>query len=243
MARAKAPRGFTLVEVLVAIVLLALLTGLAWRGIDGLLRARTIGADSVARSSRLQTALAQWERDLSELQDSQVVPALDFDGRALRFTRRSEDGLQVVVWWVDEGRWWRWASAPVRTQPPLLAAYRRSQQTSTLAPQALAVLDGVGTWQLAYFRLNAWTNAMSSADLDVSNATAPKGNPGTPGSPAPNAPPTPPTPPNAPNSPNAPTTGEPRATLPSGIRVRLVFEAGSGVGGPLVHQLLVPGGT
>jgi 1,4-alpha-glucan branching enzyme len=34
---------------------------------------------------------------------------LDFDGRHLRLTRRSPDGLQVVVWWVAEGRWWRWA--------------------------------------------------------------------------------------------------------------------------------------
>lgn len=229
-------RGFTLVEVLVAIVLLALMTGLAWRGIDGLLRAREIGADSVARSSRLQTALAQWERDLSELQDSQVVPALDFDGRALRFTRRGDEGLQVVVWWVDEGRWWRWASAPARTQPTLLAAYRRSQQTNTLAPQALAVLDGVGNWQLAYFRLNAWTNAMSSADLEVSAGDGPKGS-----SPSPNANPNPSPPGNTP--PGAPTTGEARATLPAGIRLRLGFVPGSGVGGPLTHQLLVPGGT
>jgi len=218
-------RGFTLVEVLVAIALLAMLTGMAWRGIDGLLRAREAGEQSVARSSRLQTVVAQWERDLSELQDSQVVPALDFDGRALRFTRRGADGLQVVVWWVEDNQLWRWASAPVSAQPELLAAYRRSQQTSTLGPQALSALSGVTGWQLAYFRLNAWTNAMSSADLEAASSTAPKAAP--PASPAASDPP----------------QGDARATLPSGIRLRLELGEGSGFGGPLTHQTLIPGGT
>ncbi len=218
-------RGFTLVEVLVAIVLLALLTGMAWRGIDGLLRAREAGEASVARSSRLQTVVAQWERDLGELQDSQIVPALDFDGRALRFTRRAADGLQVVVWWVEDGRLWRWASAPASAQPALIAAYRRSQQTSTLAPQALAALSGVSGWQLAYFRLNAWTNAMSSADLDATTVKPPEGSASVPASGA-----------SAPGN-------DARASLPSGIRLRLEFGEGSGFGGPLLHQTLIPGGT
>lgn len=222
---ARMQRGFTLVEVLVAIALLAMLTGMAWRGIDGLLRAREAGEQSVARSSRLQTVVAQWERDLTELQDSQVVPALDFDGRALRFTRRSAEGLQVVVWWVDDNRLWRWAAAPVSAQPELLAAYRRSQQTGTLTPQALATLNGVTGWQIAYFRLNAWTNAMSSADLEASNSTAPKAAP----------------PPAGAGS--DPPVGDPRAALPSGIRLRLEFGEGSGFGGPLLHQTLIPGGT
>jgi general secretion pathway protein J len=217
-------KGFTLVEVLVAIALLALMTGMAWRGIDGLLRAREAGEQSVARSSRLQTVVAQWERDLTELQDSQVVPALDYDGRAIRFTRRAPEGLQVVVWWVEENRLWRWASAPVTGQPALLAAHQRSQQTSTLMPQALATLSGVTGWQIAYFRLNAWTNAMSSADLEASS--------GSPKAPAP---------PGAGAS--APPPGDPRATLPAGIRLRLEFGEGSGFGGPLLHQTLVPGGT
>ncbi len=222
---ARPQRGFTLVEVLVAIALLALLTGMAWRGIDGLLRAREAGEASIARSSRLQTVVAQWERDLGELQDSQVVPALDFDGRALRFTRRAAEGLQVVVWWVEDGKLWRWASAPVGSQPLLIAAYRRSQQTSTLGPQALVALTGVSSWQLAYFRLNAWTNAMSSADLDATTVKPPEGVA------------------SAPSAGASSPAGEVRASLPSGIRLRLEFGEGSGFGGPLLHQTLIPGGT
>ncbi len=234
-------RGFTLVEVLVAMALMALMAAMAWRGIDGLLKSREVAQASVDRSTRLQTVMAQWEQDLAELQESQVVPALDFDGRHLRLTRRSPDGLQVVVWWVAEGRWWRWASAPLTNVADLMRAHERAQQSTTLAAQALAVLPGVEGWQLAYFRGNAWTNAMSSGDLEAAAATAAKDAAVAAGS-TPNASggATPPA-----SGASAPTVGqtEARVVLPAGIRLQLVFEGGSGWGGPLTKVTAVPGGA
>jgi general secretion pathway protein J len=40
--RPAAERGFTLVEVLVALVVMAVLASMAWQGIDGIARSRTI---------------------------------------------------------------------------------------------------------------------------------------------------------------------------------------------------------
>lgn len=242
-------RGFTLVEVLVAMALMALMAAMAWRGIDGLLKSREVAQASVDRSTRLQTVMAQWEQDLAELQESQVVPALDFDGRHLRLTRRSPDGLQVVVWWVAEGRWWRWASAPLTNVADLMRAHERAQQSTTLAAQALAVLPGVEGWQLAYFRGNAWTNAMSSGDLEAAAATAAKDAAVAAGSTPPAGGGTTPNPGGGTTPPaggaGAPTTGqaEARVVLPAGIRLQLNFEGGSGWGGPLTKVTAVPGGA
>ena len=253
-------RGFTLVEVLVALSIMAMMAALAWSGIDSLLKSRESAQVSVERSTRLQTVMAQWDQDLTQLQDTQIVPTLDFDGRALRMTRRSPSGVQVVVWWVEEGRWYRWASEPVTNVPDLLRAHERGQQSTTLAGQALATIVGVSGWQLAYFRGNAWTNALSSGDLEAAADTAAKdaanaanpnpgapgnpgagGNPGTPGAPAnPGAPGAPGTP-GAPNA--APPPSDQRIVLPAGIRLRLEFDGSAGVSGALTYQTVIAGGA
>jgi prepilin-type N-terminal cleavage/methylation domain-containing protein len=86
-------RGFTLVEVLVALLILAVLSGMAWRGIDGMARARSGSQQQLERSLRLNTVIAQWEQDLSAVYDSAEVPALAFDGLDgvgdLRFVARA----------------------------------------------------------------------------------------------------------------------------------------------------------
>lgn len=221
-------RGLTLIEVLVAVALLALLSGLAWRGLEQMLRARELAQSHLDRHSRLQTVLAQWERDLAELQDSGgLLPALEFDGRSLRLTRRQDDGLQVVSWWVADGRLWRWAAAPTTQRSTLLAHFERAGQTPTLSEQALPALDGVVDWQLAYFRGNAWTNAQSSADLEP-EAKAPE-------------PPASAPPPDGAGS--APPPGErARAQLPAGVRLTLRLQ-GAGLNGTLVRQVQVVGGS
>ena len=58
--------GFTLIEVLVAISIMALMALMAWRGIDGMLRTQT-GLQNRADDIRtLQAGLAQWQTDLDQ---------------------------------------------------------------------------------------------------------------------------------------------------------------------------------
>lgn len=163
MMRAR-QRGFTLIEVLVALAIMAVMAGMAWRGIDAVLRSREISQTKLDQVAKLQTVLAQWEQDLAQLQDSQTVPALGFDGANLRLTRRTEQGLQIVVWSLADGQWQRWASAPATTQAALYDAYQRS--LATLGPQAgaLRTLDGLQEWLVYFYRGNGWSNAQSSDD-------------------------------------------------------------------------------
>lgn len=156
-------RAFTLVELLVALATMALLAALAWRGIDGMLRARAVTQDSMARSLRLNTVLLQWEQDLAALHDSALVPALQFDGRSLRLTRASDEGARIVAWTLRDGAWWRWTGPLVQRVGDLQQSWLASQQLQSGSADELRLLDGVQGWQLYYFRGNAWTNAQSSA--------------------------------------------------------------------------------
>ena len=62
-------RGFTLVEVLVALFIMAVMAGLAWRGIDGMARARDAGQQRMEQALRLDTVMTHWEQDIAALQD------------------------------------------------------------------------------------------------------------------------------------------------------------------------------
>jgi general secretion pathway protein J len=198
-----ARRGFTLVEVLVALFVMAIMTGMAWRGIDGVVRARDAGQAELQRSLRLTNAVAQWEIDLRAIRDTGQVPAIAFDGATLRFTRSGDAGVQLVAWSVREGRLLRWAAPPVRTGRELQEWWLRSQQLNGSEREQLVVLEGLPAWQVFFFRVNAWSNAQSSADV----RRAPRASP-------PGAPPPP------------PGNGPPSDLLPNGVRVVWEFEAG-----------------
>lgn len=166
--------GFTLVEVLVALVVMSLLAVMAWQGVDGMVRARDASQQRLDATLRLNTALAQWQLDLLSIQQTPAVPGLRFDGASLTLTRRTPGGLQLVVWSLREGRWLRWA-APVGTSSnDLREHWLRSQQLQGAEPGQVVVLEGVASWNVQYFRAddNAWSNAQSSDDLEPAEGGA-----------------------------------------------------------------------
>lgn len=216
-------RGFTLVEVLVALALMALMSTLAWQGLDGMLRAREGSALVLDRTLRLNTVMAQWEQDLRAVQETLAVPALSFDGQTLRLTRRAEGGVVLVAWAVRGGRWQRWTS-PVYTEAGALQdGWLRSQQLLGNEDTQLTLAEGVAGWQIFFYRGNAWTNAQSTGDLaDV-------------------APPPPAAPPPTGGSGGVPPPGgggPARERLPDGLRLVIMLE-----GGGLTRDLVLePGG-
>ncbi len=199
--------GFTLIEVLVALMIMAVIATMAWQGIDAVVRSRDISVQRVEQQLRLQSVLAQWEADLAEVQDSGQLPALQFDGANLRLTRRSANGLQLVVWSLRGGSWTRWTSQPVTRGSELQELWLRSQQLLGNEPEQLRALAGVAGWQLYYWRGNAWSNAQSSGDVLL---------PGT-----------------AASAPAATV----RQALPGGVRLVLGFDAGSGYTGTLTRDV------
>lgn len=215
MNRPPPPRGFTLVEVLVALVIMALMAGMAWQGVDGIVRTRDASQKQLEQTLRLNTVLAQWQTDLAAVQDTGAVPPLVFDGATLRLTRNVPDGVQVVVWSMrPQGAthaWERWASPAVTGSAALQDSWFTSQQLQGGEPGQLRALEGLSQWQVYFYQGNSWSNAQSTGNL-----AAP-----------------------APAAPASGAAAPPRQALPSGVRVVLTFAPGSGLNGTLTRDSLL----
>ena len=58
-------------------VIMAIMSLMAWQGVDGIVRSRESNQIRLERTLRLETVIAQWEQDLASLQETgNVVPAL-----------------------------------------------------------------------------------------------------------------------------------------------------------------------
>ena len=158
-------RGFTLVEVLVAMLIMAVIAAMGWQGVAVMTRSQVISMAASERTLLLSTLVAQWEQDLGAVYDSPQLPGVAFDGASLRLLRRSDDGVQVVVWSLRSGSWLRWAGPVVRRSGDLQQSWLNSQQLQGGEPGQLKLLDGVSGWQIYFWRGQGWSNAQSSADL------------------------------------------------------------------------------
>jgi len=166
MPRRAAMRGFTLIEVLVALVIMAMMSVMAWRAVSALTTTRDVTEAHMDSAETIATLVRQWELDMREVQDSKQVSALTFDGATLRLTRRSAKGLQLVTWQIRDGRLSRWASRPATTLSELQDAWFRSQQLSAQELRDSPGVPGAVGWQMYFFRGSAWSNAQSSGDQD-----------------------------------------------------------------------------
>lgn len=181
----KLERGFTLIEVLVALVLVSLMSLLAWRALDGISRAGELTNKNEQSLQRVEVGLAQWVADLDAIMDAGVsgIQPLDFDGQRLRLTRQSSQtssGVVVVAWTLrttDAGRvWQRYASSPITNRAALQAAWLAADRWSRtpLAEDAnfAVTLMPASSWQLFYYRDGAWSNPQSAAGVTNAGAVA-----------------------------------------------------------------------
>lgn len=151
----RAARGFTLLELLIAIALFALLGVGTYRLLDSVLRVDEATRQQEQRLRELTRGMAAFERDLRQVLARPVrapygdnLAALLGEGRerqTLEFTRTGwrnptdsvRSRLQRVRWEVRDGYWER-------------RYWQVLDQAQDSQPQVQQVLDGVSGWQVRY---------------------------------------------------------------------------------------------
>lgn len=181
---ARLNRGFTLVELLVAIAAMAMLAMLSWRGIDGMVRSLSVARDRTDGVQIIQTALAQWRTDLDALADAPSGSSLDWNGQTLRLTRRDGTdggaGLRVVAWTRrtdDQSVWLRWQSGPLSTRAQWHTAWLQAavwaQNPGDAERRQEVRLFPLQEWRIYYFRGDNWSNPLSASGVETTGAATP----------------------------------------------------------------------
>lgn len=157
-------RGFTLVELLVAIGILALVAVLGWRGLDGIVRSRAALTLQLEQTRGMQLAFAQMQSDGEHLADAGLLHgrqniAAGNDSLILVrmvFAENAAARLQVVVYRIRNGVLTRQESAGTRDVIALDKLWQAAlSETDTGAPVvlqsdvvAMAVRVWDGTWHM-----------------------------------------------------------------------------------------------
>lgn len=159
--------GFTLVELLVAIGILAMVAVLGWRGLDGIVRARVALTHEMEVTRGMQLAFAQMQNDCEHLAGADIMagrPTLLWDADRLTLVRKvyvenEPSYLQVIGYRVVGGQLLRRESPGTRD---LIQVEQLWQTIVSDAPAentpSVVLQVGVAGMQVQGWQNDAWRN-------------------------------------------------------------------------------------
>jgi general secretion pathway protein J len=159
----KRARGFTLVELLVAISILAMVAVLGWRGLDGIVRARLSLTEQMETTRGMQLAFAQMQSDAEHmavkgLPNNRPFLLAENDRMTLvrnTFGENEPMRLQVVAYRVRDGVLTRRESIGTRDLVQLDVLWKAAiSDADTTAPVTLQA--GVNGMQVQTWENNQW---------------------------------------------------------------------------------------
>lgn len=160
-------RGFTLVELLVAISILGMVAVLGWRGLDGIVRARANLTDQMEVTRGMQLAFAQMQSDCEHLADNTLVgnrTTLEAGDGRLTLVRtvlleNTASRVQVIAYRLIDGVLLRRESVATRDLAQLDVLWKAAtSDTDTTPPVALQ--SGIAAMQMLVWQNNAWRQSV-----------------------------------------------------------------------------------
>jgi len=157
-------RGFTLVELLVAISILAIVAVLGWRGLDGIVRARATLTQQMETTRGMQLAFAQMESDAEHLAVNRELlqnrPYLVADNTRMALVRIvyadfEPARLQVVSYRIENGTLTRRESLATRDLAQIDLFWKAALSDNDPNP-AVRLQTGIASMNVQIFLNGLW---------------------------------------------------------------------------------------
>jgi len=179
MTRAVSPplknRGLTLIELLVAISVLAFIAVLGWRGLDSIVRSRLALTGDLEQTRGMQLAFAQLQSDCSHLASTAVLPdkmpIFVEQGRLMLvrtvFADNQPSRLQIITYRVKDGTLTRRESAATRDLAELDTLWRAAANDIDATQPVVLQSD------VAALKMRLWSGGSWHESTDTQTPTVP----------------------------------------------------------------------
>lgn len=171
-------KGFTLVELLVAITIMAIVAVLGWRGLDGIVRARFALNNDLDQTRGMQLAFAQLQNDCARITDAREVgqrPTLIAEPNRLTlvrnvFAENEPSRVQVVAYRIVDGVLTRRESVSTRDYRELDTLWQAAVSDTDRKNQPVLLQQNVVAMNVRTWSGNAgWQGGAQAAAANPNN--------------------------------------------------------------------------